>query len=201
MPRKRAQMRRRGWNASDNRGCATLSIDGGPGRQQPSFIVYFHFVYDSWRFGFATSVLVTCLCYHCWFCGRIHYPSHPSTTDFINLSSKQLPTRLISPNRCDSNCCKFCLLQLLPLSSHQATALKPPPPMQTVSNNQPASNAFHTVVERITNTAQPQSHTVKMESMNHPKRVVLRFSVQYEREEATMNEQFFALHGPKPLNR
>lgn len=40
-----------------------------------------------------------------------------------------------------------------------------------------------------------------MGSMNKLKRVVLRFSVQYEREEATINEQFFALHGPKPLNK
>jgi hypothetical protein len=37
--------------------------------------------------------------------------------------------------------------------------------------------------------------------MNKPKRVVLRFSVQYEREEATINEQFFAQHGPEPPNK
>jgi len=53
---------------------------------------------------------------------------------------------------------------------------------------------------RVGNTAQPQSRTVKMGSMNIPKRVVLRFSVQYEREEASINEQFFALHGPEPPN-
>ncbi|UPX17088.1 uncharacterized protein EKO05_0007464 [Ascochyta rabiei] len=40
-----------------------------------------------------------------------------------------------------------------------------------------------------------------MGSVNNPKRVVLRFSVQYEREEATINEQFFALHGPEPPNK
>ena len=39
-----------------------------------------------------------------------------------------------------------------------------------------------------------------MESINDPKRVVLRFSDQYWLEDAAINEQFFALHGPKPLN-
>ncbi|KAF2105243.1 hypothetical protein BDV96DRAFT_464183, partial [Lophiotrema nucula] len=39
---------------------------------------------------------------------------------------------------------------------------------------------------------------VKMGSINKPKRVVLRFSVQYEREEAAIEEQFFAQHGPEP---
>ncbi|KAH9873982.1 hypothetical protein IAQ61_004609 [Plenodomus lingam] len=54
---------------------------------------------------------------------------------------------------------------------------------------------------RVGNTAQSQSRIVKMGSVNNPKRVVLRFSVQYEREEATINEQFFALHGPEPPNK
>ncbi|KAF2438704.1 hypothetical protein P171DRAFT_423034 [Karstenula rhodostoma CBS 690.94] len=40
-----------------------------------------------------------------------------------------------------------------------------------------------------------------MGSISNPKRVVLRFSVQYEREEAAINEQFFALHGPEPPNK
>jgi hypothetical protein len=40
-----------------------------------------------------------------------------------------------------------------------------------------------------------------MEPMNNPKRVVLRFSIQYEREEATINEEFFALHGAEPLHK
>ena len=51
------------------------------------------------------------------------------------------------------------------------------------------------------NTAQAQGDTGKMESTNKPKRVVLRFSVQYEREEAAINEQFFAQHGPEPPNK
>lgn len=34
-----------------------------------------------------------------------------------------------------------------------------------------------------------------MESMNKPKRVVLRFHVQHELEEAAINNQFFALYG------
>lgn len=33
-----------------------------------------------------------------------------------------------------------------------------------------------------------------------PKRVVLRFHVQHELEEAAINKRFFELHGPKPLN-
>ncbi|KAF1996762.1 hypothetical protein P154DRAFT_547761 [Amniculicola lignicola CBS 123094] len=43
--------------------------------------------------------------------------------------------------------------------------------------------------------------TVKMGSINNPKRVVLRFSIQYEREEAAINEQLFALHGPELPNK
>lgn len=39
-----------------------------------------------------------------------------------------------------------------------------------------------------------------MEHDNTPKRVVLRFSVQYEREEAAINEAYFAMFGPKPTN-
>ncbi|KAL6702533.1 hypothetical protein ACN47E_001572 [Coniothyrium glycines] len=39
-----------------------------------------------------------------------------------------------------------------------------------------------------------------MEPMYEPKRVVLRFSVQYEREEAAINEHFFAQYGPEPPN-
>jgi hypothetical protein len=50
-------------------------------------------------------------------------------------------------------------------------------------------------------TAQPQSDTVKIGSMDNPKRVVLRFSIQYEREEAAINEQFFAQHGPEPPDK
>ncbi|KIV98778.1 uncharacterized protein PV09_09475 [Verruconis gallopava] len=34
-----------------------------------------------------------------------------------------------------------------------------------------------------------------MASVNDPKRVVLRFHVQYELEEAAINERFFALYG------
>lgn len=37
-----------------------------------------------------------------------------------------------------------------------------------------------------------------MESNNDPKRVVLRFHVQHELEEAAINERFFALYGPEP---
>lgn len=37
-----------------------------------------------------------------------------------------------------------------------------------------------------------------MEATNEPKRVVLRFHVQHELEEAAISEQFFALYGPKP---
>jgi hypothetical protein len=40
-----------------------------------------------------------------------------------------------------------------------------------------------------------------MGSIHNLKRVVLRFSVQNEREKATINEQFFALHGPEPPNK
>ncbi|KAF2131716.1 hypothetical protein P153DRAFT_201680 [Dothidotthia symphoricarpi CBS 119687] len=40
-----------------------------------------------------------------------------------------------------------------------------------------------------------------MVSINKPKRIVLRFSVQYEREEAAIIGHFFALHGPEPLNK
>ncbi|KAF1995790.1 hypothetical protein P154DRAFT_526055 [Amniculicola lignicola CBS 123094] len=39
-----------------------------------------------------------------------------------------------------------------------------------------------------------------MESNTGPKRVVLRFNVQYEQEEAAINKQFFALFGPEPKN-
>jgi hypothetical protein len=35
-----------------------------------------------------------------------------------------------------------------------------------------------------------------MEPTNDPKRVVLRFHVKHEREEAAINERFFSLHGP-----
>lgn len=35
-----------------------------------------------------------------------------------------------------------------------------------------------------------------MESINDPKRVVLRFHVQHELEEAAINERYFALYGP-----
>ncbi|KAF2818326.1 hypothetical protein CC86DRAFT_337367 [Ophiobolus disseminans] len=41
-----------------------------------------------------------------------------------------------------------------------------------------------------------QSHTIQMESMLDPKRVVLRFHVQHELEETAINERFFALYGP-----
>lgn len=37
-----------------------------------------------------------------------------------------------------------------------------------------------------------------MESNNDPKRVVLRFHVRHELEEAAINEQFFALYYPEP---
>lgn len=37
-----------------------------------------------------------------------------------------------------------------------------------------------------------------MESKTGPKRVVLRFNVQYELEEAAINKQYFALFGPEP---
>jgi hypothetical protein len=33
-----------------------------------------------------------------------------------------------------------------------------------------------------------------------PKRVVLRFHIQHELEEAAINERFFELYGPKPPN-
>lgn len=49
-------------------------------------------------------------------------------------------------------------------------------------------------------STQLQGHTVKMELINDPKRVVLRFHVQHELEEAAINKQFFALYGPEPLN-
>ncbi len=39
-----------------------------------------------------------------------------------------------------------------------------------------------------------------MEGTKVPKRVVLRFSVKYELEEAAINERFFALFGPKPVD-
>jgi len=39
-----------------------------------------------------------------------------------------------------------------------------------------------------------------MGSINDPKRIVLRFHVQHEREEAAINKRFFALHGPNPPN-
>lgn len=35
-----------------------------------------------------------------------------------------------------------------------------------------------------------------MESLNNPKRVVLRFHVQHELEEAAINKRFYALYGP-----
>jgi hypothetical protein len=35
-----------------------------------------------------------------------------------------------------------------------------------------------------------------MESMKNPKRVVLRFHVEHECEEAAINKRFLALHGP-----
>jgi hypothetical protein len=44
------------------------------------------------------------------------------------------------------------------------------------------------------------SHTITMEPANKPKRVVLRFSIQYERDEAAINEAFFAKYDPKPIN-
>lgn len=37
---------------------------------------------------------------------------------------------------------------------------------------------------------------MQMESMNEPKRVVLRFHVQHELEETAINNQFFALYDP-----
>jgi hypothetical protein len=39
-----------------------------------------------------------------------------------------------------------------------------------------------------------------MKPANKPKRVVLRFSIQYERDEAAINEAFFAKYDPKPIN-
>ena len=39
------------------------------------------------------------------------------------------------------------------------------------------------------------NHKVKIESMNSPQRVVLRFHVRYELQEAAINERFFALYG------
>lgn len=39
-----------------------------------------------------------------------------------------------------------------------------------------------------------------MVSINDPKRVVLRFHIQHELEEAAIHEHFFALYGPKPSN-
>ncbi|KAF1952551.1 hypothetical protein CC80DRAFT_495331 [Byssothecium circinans] len=39
-----------------------------------------------------------------------------------------------------------------------------------------------------------------MDPIKPPKRVVLRFSVQYENEEAAINEAFFAKYGPKPID-
>jgi hypothetical protein len=40
-----------------------------------------------------------------------------------------------------------------------------------------------------------------MDPMNKPRQVVLCFSVQYKREEATINEGFFALHSAEPLHK
>ncbi|KAL5412354.1 hypothetical protein PMIN03_004298 [Paraphaeosphaeria minitans] len=42
---------------------------------------------------------------------------------------------------------------------------------------------------------------IPVRSTDKPKRVVLRYSVQYEREEAAINEQFFARRGPEPPNK
>jgi hypothetical protein len=39
-----------------------------------------------------------------------------------------------------------------------------------------------------------------MQSTNAPKRVVLRFHVQHELEEAAINERIFALFSPKPID-
>ncbi|KIW00339.1 uncharacterized protein PV09_08052 [Verruconis gallopava] len=39
-----------------------------------------------------------------------------------------------------------------------------------------------------------------MGSINDPKRVVLRFHVQHELDEAAINRRFFALYGPEPSN-
>ncbi|KAF2254728.1 hypothetical protein BU26DRAFT_514591 [Trematosphaeria pertusa] len=39
-----------------------------------------------------------------------------------------------------------------------------------------------------------------MESNNGPKRVVLRFDVRHDLEEAAINERYFALFGPEPPN-
>jgi hypothetical protein len=44
------------------------------------------------------------------------------------------------------------------------------------------------------------SNTVATETANKPKRVVLRFSTEYERHEAAINEAFIARYGPKPIN-
>jgi hypothetical protein len=40
-----------------------------------------------------------------------------------------------------------------------------------------------------------------MGSIDGPKRVVLRFSIQHEHEEAAINEQFFAQYGPEPPDK
>ncbi|KAF2180751.1 hypothetical protein K469DRAFT_672170 [Zopfia rhizophila CBS 207.26] len=39
-----------------------------------------------------------------------------------------------------------------------------------------------------------------MRRTNTPKRIVLRFDVEYELEEAAINERFFALFSPKPVH-
>lgn len=62
----------------------------------------------------------------------------------------------------------------------------------------PLPTSLNTYRTRASDAAKSHSCTAEMESDNEPKRVVLRFDVRYELEEAAINERFFALYPPEP---